>query len=87
VLYQSILPRLGAGGLPGQHSPPEDTLYETDKEKNLYKPRDPIWTEIGQECAVEGIGVSIFLGNSEFVDIGSIGRIQNQKIKRLAESG
>lgn len=48
-------------------------MYGTDKEKTLFLPRDPSWRELGEECAEEGVGVSLFLAASQFMDIGSVG--------------
>ena len=33
-----------------------------------------MWTELGEQCAEEGIGINIFLGMGKPIDIGSIGQ-------------
>lgn len=71
-----MLPITGIGALPGV--PHESELYDTDKEKTLHKPRDVAWLEIGEELAEEGIGVSMFLAPSKFMDIGSVSAVVGQ---------
>ena len=76
MLFQSSLPTVGAGALP--LSPPsESAFYDTDKEKLLHAPRDPTWISIAEECAEEGVGVSMFLAPNKYMDTGSVAIVAN----------
>ncbi|KAJ6487756.1 sec24-related protein [Mycena sanguinolenta] len=71
VIFQSTMPRVGIAALPGE--PNEADMYETSKESSLYLPRDNTWRDIGTECVEDGIGVSMVLAMSKYIDVGSIG--------------
>ena len=71
VFFQSILPTIGPGAIEARAD--ESLLYGTENEKQLYLPNDKFWQEIAEECVEEGIGVSMFLGNSRHIDVASIG--------------
>ncbi|KAL0959594.1 hypothetical protein HGRIS_011303 [Hohenbuehelia grisea] len=73
VVFQVLLPTIGAGAL--LPAPDEGAIRDTDKEKQLFLPRNKTWGDIGEECVEEGVGVSMFLGMSQFIDIGSIGAV------------
>lgn len=56
----------------------ESSYYDTDRERELFAPRHPFWADLAEECTDEGVGVSMWLGMSRFVDVGSIGVLANQ---------
>ncbi|KAG5352112.1 hypothetical protein C0989_003837 [Termitomyces sp. Mn162] len=67
------MPTVGIGQLGGQ--PNETDLFNTDKERVLYQPRDNVWIEMGQDCAADGIGVHMIMAPIKYMDVGSIGTV------------
>lgn len=67
------MPAIGLGAL--KAAPDEQVLYETEKEKTLLVPRDDFWPMVAEQCAEQGVGVSMFLGMSRPIDVASIGGI------------
>ncbi|KAI0346387.1 sec24-like protein [Trametopsis cervina] len=73
VMFACALPTIGLGHLKPRED--ESSLYDTDKESQLFTSRDEVWQDIGERCAEEGIGISMFLGMHKPIDIATIGRI------------
>ncbi len=73
VVFAATLPTIGPGALKPRED--EAALYDTDKETQLYLPRNDDWDEVGQQCSDEGIGVSMFLGMHKPIDVATIGAI------------
>lgn len=71
VVFQCTMPTLGPGALSSILE--ETKLTGTDDERSLFVPRNEVWRNLGEECAEEGIGVNMFLGMSQTIDVGSIG--------------
>ena len=72
-MFAATLPTIGVGAL--QPYVDESTLYGTDKERTLFEPREETWQDIGEQCASEGVSVSMFRGMGRPIDIASIGKI------------
>ncbi|KAH9946861.1 sec24-like protein [Amylocystis lapponica] len=75
VVFPAVIPTIGFGAL--NPLVDETTLFGTDKEKTLFHPRDEGWRELAEQCAEEGVGVSMFLGMSKPIDIASIGVVSS----------
>lgn len=71
IVFASAMPTIGLGALTRRED--ETSLYETDKEISLYAPRSDAWQDIGEQCAEEGIGVSIAFCPNKPIDIATIG--------------
>lgn len=70
IVFQGMIPTLGMGRLEPVNM--ESNLHKTEKEKILYSPRGVFWKNIADECADEGVGISMFLAPSSFLDVASI---------------
>jgi protein transport protein SEC24 len=71
VVFAATLPTVGPGALRQRED--ESAFYDTDKETTLYAPRHPMWREVGEQCAEEGIGLNMILGMDKPIDVGTIG--------------
>ena len=71
-MFQGVIPTFGMGQLEPVQM--ESSLHKTEKERVLYSPRNVFWKNIADECADEGIGISMFLGPSNFLDVASISK-------------
>nr|XP_019007763.1 protein transporter SEC24 [Kwoniella pini CBS 10737]OCF46544.1 protein transporter SEC24 [Kwoniella pini CBS 10737] len=71
-LFVSGLITHGAGALQSREDP---TIYNTDKEKNLFSPANNFWRELGDELAECGVGTNIFVFPEQYCDVASIGHI------------
>lgn len=75
-MFQSILPTIGYGALPSVEPTPQNDT-PTDSEPIFHKPRSPAWPSLGADCALQGVGVTLFLAPSRFMDIASISTVAN----------
>lgn len=73
IMFQGVIPTTGMGQLEPVHM--ESDLHKTDKERHLYSPRNVFWKNVADECADEGVGVSMFLAPSSFLDVASISKL------------
>ncbi|KAI0266536.1 protein transporter SEC24 [Gloeopeniophorella convolvens] len=72
VSFVSTLPGLGLGKLtPLENARGDEALDD----KKYYAPRNVEWNNLGETCADAGVGVTIFMAPTKFVDVGSIGAV------------
>lgn len=76
ILFESSMCSVGPGLSEARLD--ESKMYDTDKEKQLFEPRDPMWLELGEEFAEAGIGLSMLAGagTTGYIDFASIGARQ-----------
>ncbi|KAF9653645.1 sec24-like protein [Thelephora ganbajun] len=70
IMFQGVIPTLGMGQLEPVQM--ESNFHKTENERLLYSPRNVFWKNVADECADEGIGISMFLAPSNFLDVASI---------------
>lgn len=70
-----MLPTIGLGALQPTTTAEESSVYDTPKEKNLYAPRRIEWSNLADQLAEAGVGVSIFMAPSNIIDVASIGTL------------
>ncbi|KAF9010208.1 sec24-related protein [Cyathus striatus] len=71
LLFHSTIPTIGLGAL--SPTPPSETeLVNTSSEYKLFTQREAEWILTGEECALHGVGVSMWLAPLKYVDVASI---------------
>jgi hypothetical protein len=83
-MFQGVIPTLGMGQLEPFQT--ESDFHKTEKERLLYSPRNVFWKNIADECADEGIGISMFLAPSNFLDVASISKSVRSVIVSFSRS-
>lgn len=72
-VFQTMLPNIGEGTLQMRD---DVKLFGTDKERSLFEPQEYFWTKLGQECAVNGVCVDMYLfPSSGYIDIATVGAL------------
>ncbi|KIM22278.1 hypothetical protein M408DRAFT_332978 [Serendipita vermifera MAFF 305830] len=71
VVFGTCLPKIGLGMLTDRDN--ERTMYNTENEPILFKPREAIWKEMAEECVDCGVGVSLVMAPSRWADLGTLG--------------
>jgi len=69
LIFQSCIPTIGPGKLQKRN---DVKVLNTDKEKNLYLPQDPYYTQLAQQCVDASVSVDIFLFPTNYLDIATL---------------
>ncbi|XP_021928242.1 protein transport protein Sec24C-like isoform X2 [Zootermopsis nevadensis] len=73
LVFHSSLPTAEA---PGKLKNRDDKkLLGTEKEKKLLAPQGNVYSSLGQECAVAGCSVDLFIFNNSYIDLATIGQV------------
>ena len=71
VSFVCTLPELGLGQLVPLENLNRDEALD---DKKFFVTRDIEWNNLGEACAGAGVGVSMFMAPTKFLDVGSIGK-------------
>jgi protein transport protein SEC24 len=71
-VFQTNLPMAGIGKLQNRDDP---KIMGTDKEKQLFEPQEYFWSKMGQQCAVHGVSVDMYLFPNGYIDVATIGAL------------
>ena len=79
VLFLSSVCSVGPGVAQSRLGFDENKMYDTDREKELFKPSSVMWVDLAEEMSDEGIGVSpiVATGTSTSVDFASLGMLSD----------
>jgi protein transport protein SEC24 len=61
----------------------ERAIYNTENEPTLFKPRDNSWREMAEECVDCGVGVTMVLAPSHWIDVATIGKFGYYVVRTL----
>jgi protein transport protein SEC24 len=61
----------------------ERAIYNTENEPTLFKPRDDSWKEMAEECVDCGVGVTMVLAPSHWMDVATIGESGRYVVRTL----
>ncbi|KAJ1512405.1 COPII coat Sec23p-Sfb3p heterodimer component [Coelomomyces lativittatus] len=75
LFFHSTLPSLGSGALKNRHDP---RLYTTEKEKTMYLPQDPFYSDLAEVAVVQGVSFDLFCFSFGYMDMATLGGLATQ---------
>ncbi|KAI9315351.1 Sec23/Sec24 trunk domain-containing protein [Dichotomocladium elegans] len=73
-VFQSCLPNHGPGALKTRE---DKSLYNTEKEKQLFSPQNDAYKALGKECVDNAVCVHTWLFPAEYIDAATVGVVSN----------